>query len=119
MKRIAVASEGSNVTMHFGHCSNFNLYDTEDGKIVAEQSVANPGHKPGFLPNFLHDLGVNVIVSGGMGGGAIDIFESHGIEIILGASGDARANVEAYLQGNLKNAGSACEAHEHEGHCND
>ena len=119
MKRIAVAAEGKMVTGHFGHCENFNLYDTEDGKIVSEQVVANPGHKPGFLPNFLHDLGVEVIVSGGMGGGAIDIFESHGIEVILGAYGDSRQNVEAYLQGELANEGSACDKHEHEGHCNE
>ena len=119
MKRIAVASEGNNVTMHFGHCANFNLYDTEDGKIIAEKSVPNPGHKPGFLPNFLNDLGVNVIVSGGMGGGAIEIFEEHNIEVILGAEGDSREAVLAYIAGNLENRGSACEKHEHEGHCED
>lgn len=117
MKKIAVAAEGNMVTQHFGHCQNFNIYDTEDGKIIKEESIPNPGHRPGFLPNYLHDLGVNLIVSGGMGGGAIDIFEMHGIEIIVGASGDSRANVEAYLAGNLKSTGSVCNAHEHADEC--
>ena len=117
MKKIAVASEGSKVTQHFGHCENFNLFDTEDGKIVDMKSIPNPGHKPGFLPNYLHDLGVNVIISGGMGGGAVDIFNEHGIEIVTGASGDARENVEKYLAGNLKSNGVVCNAHEHHDEC--
>ena len=61
---------GNTVSGHFGHCENFNIYDAEDGKITAEEVVANPGHRPGFLPNFLADRGVQVIIAGGMGGGA-------------------------------------------------
>ena len=117
MKKIAVASEGTRVKAHFGHCANFNIFDTEDGKIVAKTSVPNPGHKPGFLPNYLNDLGVNVIISGGMGGGAVEIFESHGIEIVVGAKGDAEANVLSYLEGKLVSSNEVCSAHEHEGEC--
>lgn len=114
---IAVASEKNNVTEHFGHCVNFNLYHTKEGKIVLHESVANPGHRPGFLPNYLHDLGVEVIISGGMGGGAIDIFNERDIEVIVGASGDAKAAVEAYLKGELKSTGSVCHQHDHNGDC--
>ena len=53
MMRIAVASEGKNVTEHFGHCEGFLIYDAENGEILKEEMVLNPGHKPGFLPNFL------------------------------------------------------------------
>ena len=113
MIKIAVASEQNLVTGHFGHCQNFNIFDTEDGKIVKKESIANPGHKPGFLPNFLNDLGVNVIISGGMGGGAVDIFNSHKIEVILGATGDAEEAVNAYLKGELKSTGSICHEHQH------
>lgn len=55
MMKIAVAGEGKNVTEHFGHCVNFLIYDVENGKITNEESIPNPGHKPGFLPNFLAD----------------------------------------------------------------
>ena len=115
--RIAIASEKDRVTEHFGHCENFNIFDTEDGKIVGEQSVANPGHRPGFLPNFLHEKGVDVIISGGMGGGAIEIFNSHDIEVIVGASGSAKAAAESYLNGELKSTGSVCHQHAHADEC--
>jgi len=69
------------------------------------------------LPNFLADRGVNVIISGGMGGGAVDIFNERNIEVIVGARGDAKAAVEAYLQGSLKSTGSVCHEHEHHDEC--
>ncbi|MCK9218087.1 MAG: NifB/NifX family molybdenum-iron cluster-binding protein [Firmicutes bacterium] len=115
--KIAVASEGNLVTEHFGHCQNFNIYETEDCKIVKSESVPNPGHKPGFLPNFLNDLGIKVIISGGMGGGAVDIFNEKDIEVIVGARGDAKENIELYLKGELKSTGSVCHQHQHEGDC--
>lgn len=117
MIKIAVASEKALVTEHFGHCESFIVFDAEDNKIVKSETIANPGHKPGFLPNFLNDMGVNVIISGGMGGGAIDIFNEKGIEVIVGASGDAKAAAEAYLQGSLKSTGSVCHEHEHHDEC--
>lgn len=109
--KIAVASEGVMVTEHFGHCVNFNIFNVENNKIVKQESIPNPGHKPGFLPNYLGDLGVNVIISGGMGGGAIDIFNERGIEVIVGASGMASNAAESYLKGELKSTGSVCDHH--------
>lgn len=115
--KIAVASENEMVTGHFGHCSHFQLFDVEEGKITKSEAIANPGHRPGFLPNYLHDLGVNVIISGGMGGGAVDIFNSHGIEVILGASGEAKKAAERYLNGELESTGSICHEHQHHDEC--
>jgi predicted Fe-Mo cluster-binding NifX family protein len=117
MIKIAVASENDMVTEHFGHCANFNIFEAENDQIVKSESVPNPGHRPGFLPNFLNDMGVNVVISGGMGGGAIDIFNEKGIEVIVGARGNAKAAVEAYLQGSLKSTGSVCHEHQHHDEC--
>ena len=117
--KIAVAAMGSNVAGHFGHCENFNLYDAENGKIVSEEIVPNPGHKPGFLPNFLADRGVKVIISGGMGGGAVDIFNERDVEVVVGASGDAKQAVLAYLAGDLVTTGEVCHEHEHADECHD
>lgn len=117
MIKIAVASENEIVTEHFGHCVNFNIFEAENKQIVKSESIPNPGHKPAFLPNFLNDMGVNVIISGGMGSGAIDIFNEKGIEAIVGARGNAKAAVEAYLQGTLKSTGSVCHEHEHHNEC--
>jgi len=115
--KIVVAAMGKTVAGHFGHCENFIFFDIADNAIAAETSVPNPGHRPGFLPNFLADNGCQVIISGGMGGGAVDIFNERGVEVIVGAMGDARANVEAYLKGELKSTGSVCHQHEHAHEC--
>ena len=117
MMKIAVASDKGLVTEHFGHCESFVIFDTENNQIIKEEAIANPGHKPGFLPNFLNDMGVKVIISGGMGGGAIDIFNEKNIEAIVGASGQARGAVESYLAGALKSTGSVCHDHQHHDEC--
>jgi predicted Fe-Mo cluster-binding NifX family protein len=115
--KIAVASEGKMVTEHFGHCEGFTIFDTEKNQIKNKQFIPNPGHRPGFLPVFLHDKGVKVIISGGMGGGAVDIFNEKGIEVIIGASGEAEKAVNDYLQGKLESTGSICHEHQHSDEC--
>jgi len=109
--KIAVPSSGKRICEHFGHCENFNIFEARDGRIVSEASVPNPGHRPGFLPNFLADMGVTVIVAGGMGGGAVTIFEERGVQVVAGASGDARNAVERFLLGELKSTGAVCQGH--------
>lgn len=115
--RIAVAAMGNEVAQHFGHCENFILFDAENGKITSENSIPNPGHRPGFLPNFLADKGAEVIIAGGMGGGAVDIFNERNVEVIVGAQGNAREAVEAYLKGELVSTGSICHEHQHADEC--
>ena len=117
MMKIAVASEKEMVTEHFGHCEGFMIFYTENNQIVKSETIANPGHKPGFLPNFLADRGVNVIISGGMGGGAVEIFNERNVEVVVGASGNAKTAVENYLKGELKTTGSVCHEHQHHDEC--
>lgn len=114
---IAIASEGNMVAGHFGHCTNFNLVKVENGKIEDIKSIPNPGHKPGFLPNFLNEQGANVIISDGMGGGAVQIFNEHSIEVIVGVEGNIEDVVNEYLKGNLVSTGSICNKHEHHDEC--
>lgn len=111
--KIAVASDKDMVSEHFGYCEDFSIFEADKGQIIKSELIANPGHKPGFLPNFLNDKGVNVIISGGMGGGAIDIFNEKGIEVIVGAEGNIRNVADLYLQGILKSTGSVCHDHHH------
>ncbi len=117
--KIAVASEGKMVTEHFGHCQGFAIFEVENNQIRSKGFIPNPGHKPGFLPVFLYDKGVNVIIAGGMGAGAADIFNEKGIEVITGAQGDAETAVEGYLKGELKSTGSICHEHQHHDECTD
>lgn len=115
--KIAVASEGKMVTEHFGHCEGFTIFESENQKITSKEFIPNPGHRPGFLPVFLNEKGVNVIISGGMGGGAVEIFNEKGIEVITGAAGEAEIVANSYLQGKLKSTGSVCHEHQHADEC--
>ncbi|MDO4746532.1 MAG: NifB/NifX family molybdenum-iron cluster-binding protein [Bacillota bacterium] len=115
--KIAVAAMGKEVAGHFGHCEQFIFFETADGKITSVEAVPNPGHRPGFLPNFLADNGAEVIISGGMGGGAVDIFNQRNVEVIVGVQGDAQTAVETYLKGELVSTGSVCHEHAHAHQC--
>ncbi len=119
MTKIAVASDAGKVTMHFGHCEEFIIFEAEGKNIIKSEKIANPGHKPGFLPEYLHELGVDVIIAGGMGAGAIDIFNDRNIDVVVGASGAALAAAESYLEGSLKSTGTVCHEHAHHDECHD
>lgn len=115
--KIGVASINDMVTEHFGYCESFKVFDVVNKQIVKSESIPNPGHKPGFLPNYLNEIGVKVIISGGMGGSAVAIFNEKGIEVITGAKGDAKAAAEQYLYGKLKSTGAVCHDHLHHDEC--
>lgn len=117
--KIGVAKEGNQVSQHFGHCEGFQVFDIEDGKVVGQQFVESPGHRPGYLPPFLADKGVNIVIAGGMGATAQELFEERGISVIVGAQGPLEAVINEYLKGNLASTGSVCSEHAHEGHCQD
>lgn len=114
---IAVASDGDTVAQHFGHCQSFMLFTSENNVITNAVSIPNPGHKPGFLPNFLNGHGVKVIISGGMGGGATDIFNELGIRVVTGACGQTSKAVQSYLDGILVSSDSVCNQHSHKDSC--
>ncbi|CDG02303.1 Putative Dinitrogenase iron-molybdenum cofactor family protein [Clostridium chauvoei JF4335] len=81
--------------------------------------MKNPGHKPGFLPVFLKGLDIDIIISGGMGATAQQLFEQNNIEVVVGAAGITDEIIKKYISGEVKSTGSICTEHAHEGHCND
>ena len=119
MIKIAVAKDGSQVSEHFGHCGGFEVFQLEDGRIENQFFIENPGHRPGFLPVFLSEKGVSVIISGGMGATAQALFGENNIDVVVGAEGSLDAVIESYMAGALKSSNSICEEHMHLGHCND
>jgi predicted Fe-Mo cluster-binding NifX family protein len=91
--------------VHFGRAPQFTFVDIEDGEVQNKAVMDNPGaisHGPGQVPKFLHDNNVNVIVSGGMGGRAIQFFEQYGIRVVLGAAGTVDETIKTICQGELK-----------------
>ena len=115
--KIAIASDGKIVSGHFGHCEGFTIYETEENKVLKQEFVQNPGHRPGYLPVFLKDLNVNVIIAGGMGATAQELFADNNINVVVGAMGQCDDVIKEFVNGNLKSTGSVCTEHQHEGHC--
>ena len=95
--KIAVTYENGNVFQHFGHSEHFKIYDVTDGKIVGEQVVDTNGSGHGALAGFLKDNGVNVLICGGIGGGAKMALAEAGIELYGGVSGEADSVVLDFL----------------------
>lgn len=109
--KIAVAKEGNAVSGHFGYCEGFQVYDVENNEIKGDNFLPNPGHRPGFLPKFLGEKNVNVIIAGGMGSTAQQLFGENNIEVVVGATGQVDDVIKTYIDGNLKSTGSVCHDH--------
>ncbi len=112
--KIAVTYENGNVFQHFGRTENFKIYEIKDQMIVSEEVIGNNGFGHESLADYLKDLGVEVLICGGMGPGAQNALAAAGLEVYAGASGSADEAVTAYLKGELVSTGVNCDHHEHE-----
>lgn len=106
--RVAISTDGNFVSAHFGRCPVFTIVDIEKGKIIKKETVGNPGHEPGFIPQFLHEKGVACIIAGGMGARAVGFFEEFGIQTIVGISGSIDDVIEHLKNGTLQGGESLC-----------
>lgn len=113
--RIAVTYEDGEVFQHFGHTEQFKVYEIEDDKITSSEIVGSNGSGHGALAGFLSDNGVEVLICGGIGGGAQQALSDAGIKLYGGVSGSADDAVQAFLDGRLDyNPDVKCSHHEHE-----
>lgn len=110
--RIAIPLVQGQLSLHFGHCDQFAIYevDPESGRVLNRSDEAPPAHAPGVLPQWLHGLGVHVIIAGGMGQRAQQLFNHSGIEVVIGAlSGSPDELIEAYLRNTLVTGENICD----------
>lgn len=107
--RIAISTEGNEVFPHFGRSPVFTIVDVVDGSVVGKGVIPNPGHQPGFIPRFLSEKGVQLVVTGGMGARAQDIFQELGMETVLGVSGNVDDVIERVMAGTLTGGASLCD----------
>ena len=109
MKFAIPLAEGK-LTAHFGHCHEFALIEVEDNEIKKKETLVPPPHEPGVLPSWLHNLGANVIIAGGMGRRAMDLFEQNGINVIIGAPDlEPEELVRGYLDKTLVTGANVCD----------
>ncbi|MDF2821086.1 MAG: ATPase involved in chromosome partitioning [Clostridiales bacterium] len=110
---IAIATEGTNVSQHFGKCENFTILELENSAIKSKALINTDGNQHGLLPAFLASKNVNVVIVGGMGDGARQNLIKNKIDILSGAAGDIEEVIKGYLDGSLKFNNTGCSSHEH------
>ncbi len=96
------------VSAHFGRCPSYTIVDIDSGKVVDREEIPNPGHQPGFLPQYLSERGVNVIIAGGMGPRAQGLFAQKNIETLIGVQGPIDTIISQFLKQELEAGEDLC-----------
>ena len=121
--KIAIPSTNENIVdSHFGHCEFYQIYTVSDEKEITEIQILDAPSSCGCKSNIavtLQTIGVNVMLAGGIGQGAIDVLSTAGIEVVRGCSGNIETLIDLYLKGQIADGGSTCQHnHNHEEGCN-
>ena len=106
--KIAISTDGGQVSAHFGRCPTFTILEIEDGKVLKREEISNPGHHPGYLPKFFNEMGVSCIIAGGMGQRASLLFDEFQVQPILGISGSIEDVMSRLENGTLEGGESLC-----------
>lgn len=110
--KIAIPTADGRLSAHFGHCEQFAILDVDSANktILGAQYLVPPPHEPGVLPRWLCEQGANVIIAGGMGQRAQNLFAEQGIKVIVGASAASPEEIVlAYLEGILETGQNLCD----------
>lgn len=110
--RIAIPLAQGKLSLHFGHCDQFAIFDVDDNlkTITNRKDETPPGHEPGVLPRWLHENNVSIIIAGGMGQRAQQLFSQNEIKVVVGASSTLPEElISAYLQNTLETGGNICD----------
>jgi ATP-binding protein involved in chromosome partitioning len=110
--KIAIPTSNGLLCPHFGHCDEFTIVEVtpENNEVVSTEAIPAPEHEPGLLPRWLHELGADVIIAGGMGRRAQELFQQNGIKVFVGAPVATPADiVAAYLGGTLETGVNLCD----------
>jgi len=114
--RVAIPVTQGRIAPHLGHCEYFYVAEIEDGKVVGEGELPNPGHGPGGPPPvFVARLGVGQVLAWGMPDHALGMFNQMGVKVLRGVTGDPKQALAAWLNGTLTltteglDAGNTCE----------
>lgn len=107
--KVAVSTDRGFVSAHFGRCPSYTIFEIEDDNILSREEIPNPGHQPGFLPQYLSERGVRCIIAGGMGPRAQGLFAQQGIEAIIGVQGTVDEAIDKLLRQELVPGEDLCD----------
>jgi len=114
--KVALAVDNNMITEHFGHCEYFVVYEIEDKNVKGSEIIKNPPHERGFLPKFLKENNIDVIITGNMGKMAVNNLKTLNIECYLGVKGQLVDVLNSYLEGTLESNEEICTQHMHRDH---
>lgn len=116
--KIAVTYENGEIFQHFGHTEQMKIYTVEDGQVISAQVLSTQGSGHGALAGFLQANGVDILICGGIGGGAQMALGDAGIKLYGGCRGNADQAVENLLNNTLMyNPNVQCNHHENGHNC--
>jgi predicted Fe-Mo cluster-binding NifX family protein len=110
--KYAIPITGGIMSPHFGHCEQFALFDVDEQSksIISQENILSPEHQPGLLPNWLAERGVSVVIAGGMGPRAHNLFRQNHIEVVIGTlESDPEKALLSYLDGKLAIGDNICD----------
>ena len=110
--KAAISTDQGYVSAHFGRCSTYTIIEIREGRVLSREEIPNPGHEPGFLPQFLSEKGVNCIIAGGMGPRAQALFAQKNIEAVIGVQGTVDEVIEKFIKQELEAGEDLC-GHQH------
>ena len=107
--KVAISTDSGRVSGHFGRCPEFTLVEIENGEVKDENKIENPGHRPGYIPKFLNEKGIDCLITGGIGRKAISMFDNFSVRVITGVEGeDIEKVIEDFIEGELDSEGNPC-----------
>lgn len=112
--KIAISTDQGFVSAHFGRCPSYTILEIKEGQVLNREEIPNPGHEPGFLPQYLSNMGVSCIIAGGMGPRAQGLFAQKNIEAIIGVQGSVDEVIEKFINQELEIGEDLC-GHKHGG----
>lgn len=107
--KFAISNDQGFVSPHFGRCRTFTLVEVEGDQILKIEEIENPGHQPGFLPQFLAEKGVKCIICGGMGPRALALFREKGIDAMVGVAGKIEEVIQKFVHEEIEEGESMCD----------
>jgi predicted Fe-Mo cluster-binding NifX family protein len=110
--KVAISTDQGYVSAHFGRCQSYTIVEIKEGQVLSREEIPNPGHQPGFLPEYLSEKGVNCIIAGGMGPRAQGLFAQKNIETIIGVQGTIDEVIEKFIKQELEAGDDLC-GHKH------
>lgn len=110
--KVAISTDQGYVSAHFGRCQSYTIVEIKEGQVLSREEIPNPGHEPGFLPQYLSEKGVSCIIAGGMGPRAQNLFAQKNIEAIIGVQDSVDEVIEKFIKQELEVGDDLC-GHKH------